>query len=71
MWLRSRSTSLMRGPDPIIVYQDDVRVGDATYLQDIPMESVEEVSFINAADATTRWGIGVAGGVILVISRGG
>jgi len=30
------------------------------------VESVEAVSFINASDATTRWGVGVSGGVILV-----
>jgi hypothetical protein len=54
-----------------MVYMNNVRVGDVSYLHDIPVESVEEVSFLNASDATTRWGIGVAGGAILVISRSG
>jgi hypothetical protein len=53
------------------VYMNNVRVGGIGFLYDIAVESVESVSFISASDATTRWGTGVAGGVILVISRSG
>jgi len=71
MWLRARGNSATQGPDPVIVYMNNVRVGDISYLHDIMVESVEEVSFVNASDATTRGGIGGAGGVILVVSRPG
>jgi len=70
-WLRPRGTNSARGPARIVVYLNNVRVGGVSYLHDLAVESVQEVSFINASDATTRWGIGVAGGVILVISRSG
>lgn len=70
-WLRSRATSALQGPDPVIVYVDNVRVGEAPYLRDMQVETVEEVRYVNAADATTRWGIGVAGGVILVTTKSG
>ena len=70
-WLRSRGTSSARGTAPVVVYLDNVRIGDIGHLHDIPVESVETVSFVSASDATTRWGIGVSGGVILVTSRSG
>ena len=71
LWLRPRGTSSARGPAPVVVYMNNVRVGGLSYLRDIAVESVAEVSFISASDATTRWGTGVAGGVILVVSRSG
>ncbi len=70
-WLRSRATSALQGPAPVIVYVDNVRVGEAPYLREIQVEAVEEVRYVNAADATTRWGVGVAGGVILVTTKRG
>ncbi len=70
-WLRSRGASSAMGPAPVVVYMNNVRLGGISDLHDIAVESVEEVSFINASDATTRWGTGVAGGVILVVSRAG
>ena len=71
LWLQTRGASSARGPAPVMVYMDNVRAGGIEFLYDIAVESVESVSFINASDATTRWGTGVAGGVILVISRSG
>ena len=71
LWLRARGSNSARGPAPVIVYMDNVRVGGVSILYDIAVESVEAVSFVSASDATTRWGTGVAGGVIEVTSRSG
>jgi hypothetical protein len=71
LWLRARGAASTRGPAPVIVYLNNVRAGGISFLHDIAVESVAEVSFISATDATTRWGVGVSGGVILVISRTG
>ena len=71
MWLRHRGPTTAMGTAPLVVYVDNVRAGTAEFLRDISVESVREVQYIDARDATTRWGTGVAGGVILVLTRSG
>lgn len=71
LWLRTRGAVSARGAAPVVVYVDNVRIGYVNNLHNIPVESVQAVSFVSASDATTRWGLGVSGGVILVISRSG
>ena len=67
-WLRVRSVASIRGAAPIIVYHDNVRIGYIDVLQNLRIEGIQEVRFVNATDATTRWGMGVSSGVIEVIS---
>ena len=70
-WLRARGPQSIGGsvsPYPV-VYVDGIRLGEPPSLRDIPCMAVEEVRFISAADATTRWGTGHATGVILVTTR--
>jgi hypothetical protein len=71
IWLQERGPTTALGVAPLVVYVDNIRAGTAEFLQSIPVETVREVQYIDARDATTRWGTGVAGGVILVISRAG
>ena len=54
---------------PIVVYMDDVRLGEVTSLVNIPSSRVREVRFLNARDATTRYGTGHGSGVILVNTK--
>ena len=68
-WLRVRGITTVQGPAPIIVYQDNVRIGAVDVLRGIRSDNIEEVNFVSAADATTRWGMGLSSGVIEVISR--
>lgn len=69
-WLRPRGSGTSMRPPPIMVFIDNVRSGASIErLAAIDVESVEEIRWINARDATTRWGTGVAGGVIQVITR--
>ena len=71
-WLRSRGAMSLRlgvGELPL-VYVDEMPYGDLPTLQTIPIIEIAEIRYINARDATTRWGTGVAGGVIEVIRKG-
>jgi len=68
-WLRSRSTSRGGGVASPIVYLNGSRYGDLRSLQRLSVNDIEEIRFINARDATTRFGTGVQAGVIAVESR--
>lgn len=54
---------------PIVVYMDDVRLGEIQSLVNIPANRVKEIRFLNAGDATTRYGTGHSSGVILVTTK--
>ncbi len=70
-WLRSRGPTSMSQPMGTLpaVYADNMRLGDISALQAIPIAEIAEIRYISAADATTRWGTGVAGGVIEIIRK--
>ena len=53
----------------IIVYMDDVRLGEPGSLVNIPASRVKEIRFMNARDATTRYGTGHSSGVIVVTTK--
>jgi hypothetical protein len=67
-FLRPRGALSARNPVPAypIVYLNNVRHGDLETLRNILLQEIDEIHFISAADATTRWGTGHLGGVILV-----
>lgn len=67
-FLRSRGALSMQDPRPVypIVYVNEMRHGGLETLRAILVREISEVRFISAADATTRWGTGHAGGVIQV-----
>ena len=68
---------LARGPDLITVggrisarvAVDNVMRGGHDELRGIDVNNVWEIRFISASDATTRWGAGVSGGIIEVITK--
>jgi outer membrane receptor for ferrienterochelin and colicin len=70
-WLQAR------GPDLITVGGragaqlaiDDVIRGSLDELRAVHIGNIHEIRFIRASDATTRWGSGVQGGVIEIITR--
>jgi hypothetical protein len=63
--LRARSSA----GGPVVLYVDNVKMLDMTGLSTIPATRVREIRYINASDATTRWGTGHASGVILVTTK--
>jgi len=53
------------------VYVDDQRYGDINVLSTIPAEVIATIRLYRAWDATTRYGINNAGGVISITTRQG
>ncbi len=72
-WLRGRGAASMSDPGSQypVVYIGNVRHGEVESLRGIPSRSIIEIRFIRAADATTRFGSGHAGGVIQIQMRSG
>lgn len=55
-----------RGSSPPVVYVDNVRFGGPATLRDISTTNIQRIEYIGASDATTRFGTGHSGGVIMV-----
>jgi hypothetical protein len=55
----------------VVVYMDDIRMGEPSQLSNVSVDNIREIRFINARDATTRWGTGHTAGVIQLISKAG
>lgn len=72
-WLRPRSDlSIVNADDRYaLVYVNNIRLGRLETLRDIISADVTRVEWIGPGDATTRFGTGHAGGVILVSTRRG
>ncbi|CAN5399778.1 hypothetical protein BH24GEM3_BH24GEM3_23970 [soil metagenome] len=78
--LRTRSTATVRSAGPegqptgiatqsgteLTVYVDNLRVGGVEALRNISARRVQEIRYVNARDATTRYGTGHIGGVLEV-----
>jgi len=62
-WLTSRGRGTAR------VHVDGSRLGGVQELQNIRVADVQEVEFMNAADATLRFGTGYDAGAIIVTTR--
>jgi hypothetical protein len=67
-WLRSRGSASIVSPESTeaVVYVSGIRRGEPRTLQNVSLDQVQRVEFIDARDATTRFGTGHAGGAILV-----
>lgn len=70
--VQSLRPAMMRprpGGGPVMLYLDNVKMMDLNVLSTVPAGRVKEIRYINAQDATTRWGTGHASGVILVTTK--
>ncbi len=61
-WLRPRM-----GDSAPLVYLHNQRYGGVEWLRVIRCENIYEIRYVNARDATMRWGMGHSAGVIEVI----
>ncbi|NJD20394.1 MAG: hypothetical protein FIA95_14080 [Gemmatimonadetes bacterium] len=70
-WLRGRGSPSIRYSQVQlpVVYLEDRRQGGLEVLRSFPVAGIAEIRYINAANATTRFGNGHAGGVIQVVPR--
>ncbi|HEX7048569.1 MAG TPA: TonB-dependent receptor plug domain-containing protein [Longimicrobiales bacterium] len=68
LFLRQRGQTSIRnyGADQIKVYVDGVQAGGIEFLRQINITAVKVIRYLDARDATTRYGPGHAGGVIEV-----
>jgi hypothetical protein len=67
-WLRPRSQESISGQRPTFaqVFVDETQVGDANALEGISSTQIDRIEYLSALDATTRFGTGFAGGLIIV-----
>jgi hypothetical protein len=70
-WLRRRGQISIQDPTAgeVVVYLDGVRFGGPRSLQNVRIESVQHMEYLDAGDATMRFGTGHGGGAILVRTR--
>lgn len=64
MWLRSRG-----GSSPQVLVDGNRQPGGLEALRSIRSSEIQEMQFMSASDATTRFGTGFDGGAILVTTR--
>ena len=69
-WLQSRTATTAQGRQQIAVILDGVRQqGSAEVLRSMRAGEVQEVRFLNARDATTRYGTDMTAGAIEVVTK--
>jgi hypothetical protein len=72
-WLDSRGVISMdpaAKPTTAVVFIDGTRAGDLEFLRTIPINTLSEIRYLNAAEASTRYGMGLDRGVIELIGKG-
>ena len=69
--LRTRGTSSInqRSADVIVVYMGTTRMGSLEVLDQITTNDVREVRYLDAADASQRYGIGHTSGAIVLVPK--
>lgn len=60
--------SVTPGADHILVYLDNARLGGTQHLEEVALDMVGHIEFIDGAEAVFRWGTGHVHGVILLTS---
>ena len=69
MWLRRTAATLAGPPADVLIYVDGQRFGGSGTLSRISINTIKEIRFHSASEATQRWGTDHSGGVIEVITR--
>lgn len=67
-WLRTRGMAGLGSTQVVLAYVDGVRAGGVDFLESRPLDGIVEIRYYNGRDATTKWGTGVGGGVIELIT---
>ena len=71
-WLQNRAPATAQGRQQIAVILDGVRQqGSVEVLRNIKTSDVQEVWFVNARDATTRYGTDMTAGAIEIVTKRG
>jgi hypothetical protein len=65
-WLQARGPDSFTTPSQVWVYMDNVRLGDVESLRGVAVSTIMSIRHFGANEATARWGVGHAAGVIYV-----
>lgn len=68
-WLFMRGTTSINSPETIKVYLDNSRMGGVDQLRQVPVRSIASIRYMDALEATNRWGLDHGLGAILVFTR--
>ena len=70
-WLRGRGSTIQTSTGRVYpkVFLDNRPYGELDVLRGFGTEELEEIRYISASDATTRFGTGYPGGIINLITR--
>lgn len=63
------ASSLTQGPQDVVVYVDQTKMGGPNTLAQIPIADVKEIQWLSGTDATQRFGTGHGSGAIIVIRK--
>lgn len=69
LWLNNRGVASLEAPVDVVVYVDDVRVGDRSGLRLVSAGDIASVRRLSPTDATVRFGRGHGAGALLVATR--
>ncbi len=58
-----------RGDLPSVVYMNGARMGEIGLLYNINAETIKEVRYLSASEATVQYGTGHTGGAILITTK--
>lgn len=70
-FLRTRGAESLQNPTPPtpIIYLDGMRYGTLQTLASVPAIGIVSIQYLNAIDATQRFGFGNEGGAILITTK--
>ncbi len=63
---RGETSILLRDQTALTVYLDEVRLGGLEMLRTVPTVVIRSIRFVDASEATLKWGPGHSGGAIQV-----
>ena len=72
-WIQRRGPTSIQDPSAggVVVYVDGMRFGRAEQLRQLRPGAVASLQYLNAAEASSRFGLGHVGGAILVHFKSG
>lgn len=69
-WLRSRGSASLTSPTQVMLFVNEAPYGTVNDLSSIPIDAVQDIRFLNASEAGSRYGTAAgAGGLLLVRTR--
>lgn len=69
-WLQSRAPVTVQGRQTLTIILDGIRQdGGPELLRELRTSDIEEVRYLNARDATTRFGTDMTGGALIVVTK--